>query len=200
MLLVDDDEPEPLDRREHRRARPDAHSRLAAAHAKPLVAALARAQPRVEHRDPVAEARLEPRHRLRREPDLRHEHDHAAAPLERRLGGGQVHLGLARAGDAVEEKLAALPVEPAVIRSSAACCGGVEHRALAAGPDRHRHRPARDLRLGELDKAARLEALERVAIGSGRDRPVRGRQALERGALLRPQPLGAAERVAPARA
>ena len=61
MLLVDDDQPEVGDRREDRRARADADPRLAAAQPVPLVAALARAQPRVQHRDPVAEARAEPR-------------------------------------------------------------------------------------------------------------------------------------------
>ena len=78
MLLVDDDEPEALHRRENGRAWPNANPRLAAAHAKPLVAALARTQPGMEHRDPVAEPRLEARDRLRREADLRHEHDHPA--------------------------------------------------------------------------------------------------------------------------
>ena len=44
----------------------------------------------------------------------------------------------------------------------------------------------------ELDQATRLEPLERVAVVAGRDGTVSGGQALERGALLRPQPLGAA--------
>ena len=50
MLLVDHDQPEVVERREHGRARAHAHARLAAAHAPPLVVALARRQPRVDHR------------------------------------------------------------------------------------------------------------------------------------------------------
>ena len=104
MLLVDDDQPEPLDRGEHGRARADADPRLAAAQAHPLVVALARREPRMRHGDGVAEALDEARHRLRRQPDLGHEHDHAAALRERGLGGAQVDLGLAGAGDAVQEQ------------------------------------------------------------------------------------------------
>ncbi len=104
VLLVDDDQPEPLDRREHRRARADAHARLAAAQAQPLVEALAVAERRVQDRDGVAEALDEPRHDLRRQRDLGHEHDRALAALQRRTHGAQVDLGLARAGDAVQQQ------------------------------------------------------------------------------------------------
>ena len=41
VLLVDDDQPEVVERREHGRARADADARLAAAHPPPLVVALA---------------------------------------------------------------------------------------------------------------------------------------------------------------
>ena len=47
--------------------------------------------------------------RLRRERDLRNEHDRAAPALERRRAGLQVDLGLAAAGRAVEEEVGALP-------------------------------------------------------------------------------------------
>ena len=50
MLLVDHDQPEVVERREHGRARADAHARLAAAQPPPLVVALALRQPRVQHR------------------------------------------------------------------------------------------------------------------------------------------------------
>ena len=51
MLLVDDDQPEVAQRREDRRARADAHARLAAAQPLPLVVALAQPELRVQHRD-----------------------------------------------------------------------------------------------------------------------------------------------------
>ena len=105
VLLVDDDEPEVGDRREDRAARPDADARLARAQAAPLVVALPRAELGVQDRDGVAEARHEAVDHLRRQPDLGDEDQHAAA-LGQRLGGGaQVDLGLARAGDAVQEQL-----------------------------------------------------------------------------------------------
>ena len=106
VLLVDDDEPEVGDRREDRAARPDADARLAGAQAAPLVVALPRAELGVQDRDGVAEARHEAVDHLRRQADLGHEDQHAA-PLGQRLGGGaQVDLGLAGAGDAVQEQAA----------------------------------------------------------------------------------------------
>ena len=56
VLLVDDDQTEILDRREHGRARADADPRLARAQTPPFLVALGRAQLRVQYRDGVAEA------------------------------------------------------------------------------------------------------------------------------------------------
>src|SRR6201995_332368 len=53
----------------------------------------------------LPEAGGEPGDRLRREADLGDEDDRPAPALERRLDRRQVDLGLARAGDAVEELL-----------------------------------------------------------------------------------------------
>ena len=104
VLLVDDDEAERVDRREERAASADRDVDLAAAKPRPHVEALARREPRVQHRDVVAEASAEARDELRRERDLRHEHDGAATELLRLGDGAQVDLGLARAGDAVEQE------------------------------------------------------------------------------------------------
>ena len=111
MLLVDDDEPEPGDGREDRRARADDDARLPARDPLALVAPLGVRERRVQHRDAVAEARREPADGLRRERDLGHEHDRAAPALERGGAGLEVDLGLAAAGRAVEEDVAAAPVE-----------------------------------------------------------------------------------------
>ena len=88
VLLVDHDQPEVGDRREHGRARADGDPRLAGAQPPPLVVALALAERRVQQRHRVAEARLEARDGLRRERDLRHEHDHAA-PARERVGAAR---------------------------------------------------------------------------------------------------------------
>ncbi len=109
MLLVDDDQPEVLDRGEHGRARPHAHPRLALAQPPPLGVALAGRQPRVQHGDGVAEAFDEAPDDLRGERDLGHEHDRAAPLLQRGGGGAQVDLGLARPGHAVQQPLLGAP-------------------------------------------------------------------------------------------
>ena len=112
MLLVDHHQPEVGDGGEHGRARPDGDPRLAGAQPPPLVVALAFAERGVQQRHGVAEARLEARDGLRRERDLRHEHDHAAPALERVRAGAQVDLGLAGAGDAVQQVRAARAQTP----------------------------------------------------------------------------------------
>ncbi len=97
MLLVDHDQPEPLDRSEHGRARTHAHARLPDPQTTPLLASLCDGEARVEHRDRVAEALGETGDDLRRERDLRDKHDRAPTLLQRLGGDPQVHLGLARA-------------------------------------------------------------------------------------------------------
>ena len=148
VLLVDHDQAEVGDGREHRRARPDADPRLALAQPPPLLVALGRGHPRVQHGDGVAEARGEAREDLRRERDLRDQHDRAPPLRERRLGGPQVDLGLAGSGHPVQQR--ALGPPPPRARRAAA-------RAPRAG---RRPAPAR----------ARLRGADR-AQARRRDRP-----------------------------
>jgi hypothetical protein len=107
VLLVEDDQAEVLDRREDGAARTDGDPGLVRPEPAPFVVALTLGQRGVQQRDRVPEARLKARHRLRRERDLGHEHDHAFAPLQARLRRAQVHLGLAGAGHAVQQVAAA---------------------------------------------------------------------------------------------
>lgn len=109
MLLVDDDQAEVADRGEDGRAGADADRRLAAAQAPPLVVALAGREGRVEDGEAVAEPGPEAGNGLGSEADLGDEDDRALAPLQGRLDGGQVDLGLARAGDAVQQQAALRP-------------------------------------------------------------------------------------------
>ena len=84
-------------------------------------------EPGVEDGDPVAEPGAEAADGLRRQRDLRHEHDRAEPALERRGARLQVDLGLAAPGGAVEEERAARAARRAraTIRSSAPACGRV---------------------------------------------------------------------------
>src|SRR5450756_459659 len=105
VRFVEDDEAELRERREHRRARAHHRVHVSAARALPFSGPLAVGQAAVEERDPVAEARHEPPHERRCERDLGHEEDPTPARLPGGLQRGEVHLGLAASGDAIEEEL-----------------------------------------------------------------------------------------------
>src|SRR5438067_10540230 len=81
VLLVDDDEADALERRKDGRARADDDVDVAAADALPLIVALAVAEAAVLNGDAVAERRAEERRRLRRERDLRDQHQDAASGI-----------------------------------------------------------------------------------------------------------------------
>ena len=109
VLLVHDDEAERFDRRKDGRARADDDPRAALANLVPFVVALAGGQMAVQHRHQRlqragAEPRLEPLDGLRRERDFRHEHNRALAVFQGVGDGLQINLGLAAAGDAVQEE------------------------------------------------------------------------------------------------
>ncbi len=208
MLLVDHDQAEPLDRREHRRARPHAHARLALAQPPPLLAALGRGEARVQHRHGLAEARDEATHDLRRQRDLGDQHDRPPAPRERTRRRAQVDLGLARAGDAVQQQRGrSSPVlsaerafEPLQRRP---LVGGQRGAARRAAPPPPRTAPGRP---GAPPRAR--------GAGARRGRPARGRSrpaaapAVERAQTssstrrrsTRPAPRDPPARPAPARA
>ena len=127
VLLVDHDQAEVLDRGEDRRARPDADARLAAAQPPPLVGALAGGEGGVQDGEAVAEPSAKACHHLGSETDLGDEDDRPPPLRQRRLDRRQVDLGLARAGDPVQEQLArgaSLTVQRgADLRDRRACSG-----------------------------------------------------------------------------
>ncbi len=104
LLLVDDDDAETGDRREHRRAGADDHADLAARRRAPDDRALGAGDPRMEHRDGVPEPPAEPRDGLRNEGDLGDEHDRAPAAGERLLDDAQIDLRFSAPRDAVEQE------------------------------------------------------------------------------------------------
>ena len=104
VLLVDDDQAEVLERQEQRRAGADHDARLPGGGRAPGAAALGRGQRRMPLDRRAAEAPREAVHELAGERDLR-QHDQRLAPLLQRAGHGlEVDLGLAGAGDAVEQR------------------------------------------------------------------------------------------------
>ena len=100
---------------------------------------------RVQDGHAVAEAREELAGHGGGEGDLRHQQQRAAAHRERRLDGGQVDFGLARAGDAVQQEASgnARPRWPRGSASKAACWCGIQ-RVRRPGADR----PAFTMRSG----------------------------------------------------
>jgi hypothetical protein len=150
VLLVDDDEAEPVEREEQRRAGADHDRHPALGHEAPGAAALGRGQGGVPGGRRGAEAALEPGEPLRGERDLRQE-DEDLPPAAQRLGHGlEVDLRLAGTRDALEQEHG----RP----------GGRHRRrepggaAGLVGGERH----ARHLRVGErrgvdLDQPHRLE-------------------------------------------
>ena len=101
MLLVDDDESEPRRRCEDGAACADDHADPARGDLPPLVVAFGGREVAVENGH-AAEAGPEAVARLRRQTDLRHEHDRLLSSGERLLDGLQVDLRLAAAGHAEE--------------------------------------------------------------------------------------------------
>jgi hypothetical protein len=156
----------------------------------------------VEDGEALAEAGAEAGDRLRRQPDLRHQHDRAVAAGEGRLDRGQVDLGLAGAGDAVEEQLpigARLPVESGDDSLRRRLLGSGRPRRLGrrdAGPG-VAGAPAH-LRAARLDQAAALEAPQRGGVAPGRSGQLGagelpGSEGLEDRSLARAEPLAAGE-------
>ena len=200
VLLVDHDQAELAQRREDGRAGTDADAGLAASQSPPLVVALARGESRVQDGEAIAEPRPEACHRLRRQADLRHQHDRPLAARQGRLDRGEVDLGLARAGDAVQELLARRP--------RFAVEGGDDalDRGLLLGQQPGPAAAAADLRVDRApphrgaaggDQAALLEPAQHAAIrahrrGKLRRRHLPGPQRLQDRSLLDPQSLSPA--------
>jgi hypothetical protein len=131
----------------------------------------------VQERHRVAEPRLEAADRLRRERDLRHQHDDTATTLQRLGARPQVDLGLAGAGDAVQQ------VRPAGAHGRQRRLLLRGERDLPVGPGVRARRPALRAR-GDRHQPARLKPPQRPEI-----LPRRAREPLEQRTLLRGQPL-----------
>ncbi len=171
MLLVHDHEAERRHRRRDGRSRADHDRRAAGGGGAPGLEARAVGERGVQcdhrRRETCAKARDE----LRRQRDLGHEHERAAARLEHALDEPQVHLRLAAAGNAVQEESLKLPERGSDARDRRALVGRQHRPGPAEAGRRRRLGP----RLG-FEPAALREIAHDGLVPGFRDR--RGARAL----------------------
>jgi hypothetical protein len=104
VLLVDDDQAQARHRREDRHARAQHQIGMPQVRGQPALQPLRRRQAAVQrHQTALREARHQPRLQLRRQVDLRHQHQRLPPGREHPLGLAQVDLGLAAAGGAEQQ-------------------------------------------------------------------------------------------------
>src|SRR5260370_22922028 len=104
MLLIDNDEAEICEREKESRARADNHLGASLGDIAPGAPSVGMADIGMPLDGRGTEARLEAREELGAERDLREQHDGLPSALERRRDSGEIDLGLARSGDAVEQR------------------------------------------------------------------------------------------------
>ena len=161
VLLVHHDDAQVLAGGEHRAAGTDDHLGLSAPNAPPFIKAFPGGQPRMQHRRRIAEACAEPADHLRGQGDLRHQDDGGLPPRQHMAHQADKHLGLARAGHAVEQ---VFPPPHAQV--------GQHHvqRLLLIGRQRRvddpvdglPRRAAQHLRLLQADKPQFLQCVQRL--------------------------------------
>jgi len=144
VFLIDNDQAEIGIRQEQSRACADNDTRFAIRHGAPGARALARRQFRMPGRRPCAEARGEAVEKLRGQRDLRHQDQALPAAADRVSHRLEIDLGLARAGDAVEQRdcVAALRHGLTQCRRRGTLVGG-EIGGDEIGIGRRRHRLGR---------------------------------------------------------
>ena len=107
VLLIDDNNPQAVKRREDGAPRADNDARRTRMNLVPFVVTFARREMAVKHRNlllKVGESCLKTFHRLRREGDLRHQDERGPAETERMLYGLQINFRLSAPGDAEEQQ------------------------------------------------------------------------------------------------
>ena len=104
VFLVDDDEPEVPERREECRPRPYRDLHLAVVDPVPLVEPFPVRQAAVQDAEFVAEPGPEAAHGLRRQRNLRHQHDRGLPECKRHRDGLKVHLGFSGVGHAEQQQ------------------------------------------------------------------------------------------------
>ena len=103
LLLVQDDQPQVLQRGEHRRPGTQHDVCLSPADALPLVVSLRQPQAAVQQGHLIPEIGGKPGHHLGRQGDFRHQDHHGPALGQQGLGQADIHQGLAAAGDPLQK-------------------------------------------------------------------------------------------------
>ena len=104
VLLIDDDQPEIGVRQKQRRARPHHHRRFTRRYRGPVALPGARGQFGMPFQRPHAETPREAVEELAGQRDLRHQDQRLLAAADRFGDRLEIDFGLARAGDAVEQR------------------------------------------------------------------------------------------------
>ena len=146
VLLIDHDQPEIGVGQEQRRARPDHHRNFAFRHRAPGAGAQTRRKLGMPFRRPHAEALGKAIKKLRRQRDLRHQDQHLAAAPHRLGHRLEIDLGLARTGDAIDQRhreAALLDRGTERVGGGALRRGKIRLAMVGIGRSRHRHRRQR---------------------------------------------------------
>jgi hypothetical protein len=131
VFFIDHDEPEPRQRRENGEARAQDEIRVSARGLAPVAQALSRRESAVERHRPAGwQCFGDALAKLRRQIDFRHEDEHLPPRGDAFGRGGEIDLGLAAAGDALQQ----IGCERSCgcdDRFGGACLIGIERRAVA---------------------------------------------------------------------
>jgi hypothetical protein len=179
VLLVDDHEPDVVERGERRKAGPDDDVDVAGPDAAPLVGPLPCPEARVDERDAGVEVGAEAVDERQGEGDLRDEDEGRAASIQGRRDGLDVDGRLPAAGDPIEEErggIAALDGSAGALDGLLLLVrqGGVGRTAATATDGSRGERKARTLADVAVGEAAANEACD-------------GRRAVARGKVCRAQ-------------
>ena len=176
VLFVDDDQAEIGEGQEQSRARADDDARFAARHGAPQPLALAGRDRRVPLGRPRAEAGGETVEELRRQRDLRQQHQRLPPGAQGRGDRLEIDFGLARAGDAFEQDRARRPRSNRLLkRLRGGALVGRKRQGGAFGVERRRG--GIGVERDELERAVVDEAVD--------DADAASRRRGERGAGLR---------------
>ena len=111
LLLVHNDQSQGVQRRKHGAAGAQHDLSLSPVSTAVFIVALAYGQAAVQHRHLAAVPLMEQPQHLRSQSDLRHQHNGIFPLLQRSVNQAHIYLGLAAAGNAVQQRTAAVTIQ-----------------------------------------------------------------------------------------